>query len=66
MPRKISLDVDTLEVESFATDAKDEEDRGTVRAHFTRPWEQSCYQSCTNIADCLCLSEIGTCDVDCA
>ncbi|HEU4457210.1 MAG TPA: hypothetical protein VFR81_29340 [Longimicrobium sp.] len=60
--RKISLDVDALKVESFDTEKRGLEERGTVRGYFTRQWEQSCYESCTNIADCLCLSEIGGCE----
>jgi hypothetical protein len=31
--RKITLDVDALEVESFDTSTKDAEERGTVRGH---------------------------------
>ncbi|HSU13275.1 hypothetical protein [Longimicrobium sp.] len=60
--RKISLNVDALTVESFEATAANAEKSGTVHARgFTRYWEQSCYQSCTNIADCLCLSELGQC-----
>lgn len=63
--RKIKLDVDALKVEEFSTTAGDEGERGTVRANaFTRWWEASCYESCTNIADCLCLSEIGGCGTE--
>jgi len=64
--RKISLDVDTLKVESFDTAKRGPEARGTVRGHFTRQWEQSCQESCSGDAACLCMSQIGTCDVDCA
>jgi hypothetical protein len=57
--RKISLDVDALKVESFDTEKRGVDERGTVRGYFTRQWEQSCYMSCTNIADCFCTSELG-------
>ncbi|HEX6750453.1 MAG TPA: hypothetical protein VF092_24380 [Longimicrobium sp.] len=61
--KKISLDVNVLKVESFDVSTVDAKAGGTVHARaFTRSWEQSCYVSCTNIADCICLSEIGGCD----
>lgn len=60
--RKIRLDADALTVESFDATAMNAEKDGTVHGRaFTRPWEQSCIESCTNIADCICLSEIGGC-----
>jgi hypothetical protein len=40
--RKISLDVDALEVESFDTSATGAEERGTVRGYFTRDWQATC------------------------
>src|ERR1044072_3243963 len=45
--RKISLDLDSLEVESFATAERGAEVRGTVRAYVTRIWEASCAESCS-------------------
>jgi hypothetical protein len=58
--RKIKLDVEALEVESFDVAEKGLEKRGTVRGRaFTRDWEQSCYLSCTNVYDCECASEFG-------
>ena len=62
--RKISLDMDALRVESFDTAERGTDERGTVRAYFTRKWEASCYESCTNIADCLCLSELNQCGTE--
>ncbi len=40
--RKISLDVDALEVESFDTTKEAARERGTVRANFTRYPEVTC------------------------
>jgi hypothetical protein len=40
--RKISLDVDALKVESFETAERGAEERGTVRANFTRYYEVTC------------------------
>jgi hypothetical protein len=62
--RKIRLDVDALKVDEFSTTAESVDERGTVRAYFTRQWEASCYVSCTNIADCLCLSELHQCGTE--
>jgi hypothetical protein len=60
--RKIRLTVDALKVESFDTATVEAKEPGTVHGHaFTRFWEPSCYESCTNIADCICLSELGQC-----
>lgn len=57
--RKISLDVDALEVESFDTRESGAKERGTVHGRgFTRDWEPSCHVSCTRDYDCDCLSEM--------
>jgi len=61
--RKINLDVDTLKVESFETAERGAEERGTVRGYFTRDWEESCYESCSALVKCACMSQIGTCDI---
>ncbi|HEU4457211.1 MAG TPA: hypothetical protein VFR81_29345 [Longimicrobium sp.] len=58
--RKLRLDVDALKVESFDAAKDIAKERGTVRGHLTRQWEASCYVSCTNIFDCICISEFGT------
>jgi hypothetical protein len=63
--RKISLDVDALKVESFDTEKRGAEERGTVRGYFTREWEESCQESCSAYFKCACIS-LGTCDIDCA
>ena len=48
--RKLMLDVDTLEVESFPTSAADDASRGTVDAHAATlvrcSGAASCYTSC--------------------
>lgn len=62
--RKLKLEVEALKVEEFPTTGDGAEERGTVRAYFTRKWEASCYESCTNIADCLCLSELHQCGTE--
>jgi hypothetical protein len=71
--RKISLDVDALEVESFDTAERGAEERGTVHANATNaqtqcarcpsgpyPCEQS-YAMTDGIAVCQCAEGTGLC-----
>jgi len=71
--RKISLDVDALEVESFDTAARGADDRGTVRANATGvqthcdqclsgpfPCERS-YAMSDGVAVCQCADGTGFC-----
>ena len=56
MSKKLSLDVDELTVETFAT-APAEEPRGTVEAHAT----PGCVDDCTYFATCLCKTNYYQC-----
>lgn len=54
--KKLSLDMDELQVESFPTHREDEI-RGTVAGQNEPPYTQSCDGSCVNT----CISCVNTC-----
>ncbi|HEX9940309.1 MAG TPA: hypothetical protein VGB15_24455 [Longimicrobium sp.] len=53
MKKKLALDVNTLQVESFDLSGKDRSGRGTIHAHVTEVGGNSCYTQCsgTNFTD---------------
>lgn len=60
--KKLALNLDALNVESYATSAAPEADAGTVRAHaFTQYYERTCGQNvscaviCRTIYDTPCV-----------
>ena len=62
MPRKLSLDLDTLSVESFDTAARGEREEGTVRGHVIDEAEAiAAAKPCTCARTCLCPSNYYYC-----
>ncbi len=57
--RKISLDIDALKVDSFATDSVSAKNRGTVRGHSSPDF--TCFATCHQI----CPSISGPVNCDC-
>ena len=65
--RKLTLDLDTLNVQSFDTDPCAEASRGTVRAHvsYDCTYHQPMCPSMYNEAGTCQVSDLGTCNVTC-
>lgn len=63
--KKLRLELDELQIESFGTDADEAESRGTVAGQNEPPVTQSCGGTCVNTCNSCVNTCLNTCQASC-